>query len=338
MKTGSDKPTILIADDDETIRSLLSEIVGDQGYIFDVACDGSEALEFIRRKNYDIVITDLQMPGASGIDVLRGAKERCQTTEVVILTGFTSEEAAINAVRLGAFDYLKKPLMDIDRIPRTILEIRKKQKKLIEKERTVQHLKKKTQNLSALKSELEEIAITDPLTGLYNRRYFTDHLREHFQKAKMFGAYFSLLMVDLDDFKRVNDTYGHPIGDLILTEAAVLLKTSVRTGDIVSRFGGDEFVILLKNTDREIAAQIAERIRQRFESHVVIARTDAIRFTASIGVCSFPETEADDESELLEQVDRAMYRGKRRGKNAVELHPSPVDRPETDAPGPPPVL
>jgi diguanylate cyclase (GGDEF)-like protein len=143
-------------------------------------------------------------------------------------------------------------------------------------------------------------------------------------------------MVDLDDFKRVNDTYGHPAGDLVLTEAAVLLKTAVRTGDIVSRFGGDEFVVLLKNTDREIAAQIAERIRLRFESHVVIARKDAIRFTASIGVCSYPETAAEDESQLLDLVDKAMYRGKRRGKNAVEIHQSPeaTANRETDSAGP----
>lgn len=163
---------------------------------------------------------------------------------------------------------------------------------------------------------VETLAITDSLTGLYVRRYFSERLYEEAQRSKRYKFSFSLLMIDIDDFKRCNDTYGHLVGDVILRDIAHIMKTNVREIDIVSRYGGEEFVILLPETGAEGAKLTAERLRKKTEENVFKAYDEKLKITISTGISVYPEDTAGA-SELIEKADMALYAAKRSGKNIV---------------------
>nr|WP_242462922.1 bifunctional diguanylate cyclase/phosphodiesterase [Persephonella atlantica] len=178
--------------------------------------------------------------------------------------------------------------------------------------------------LSKAISELEYYAGHDPLTDLYNRRTFEDFLRYEVSRAKRKNHRFSLIMIDLDNFKYINDTYGHQIGDTVLKSVADILEKSVREGDLVARIGGDEFVVLLSETNLEFAVKVAERLRKNLESNrICTLNGDIISVHASFGVVEYP-THGRDKEELMMIVDNALYRAKDLGKNIVYV-PSPEE-------------
>lgn len=167
-----------------------------------------------------------------------------------------------------------------------------------------------------LYEKVEELAITDGLTGVYVRRYFLERFNEELKRSQRYDFNFAFLMIDIDNFKKRNDTYGHLVGDVILKEIARILKESVREIDLVSRYGGEEFSILLPETDRTGAKLVAERIRERISANVFKAYDEKLNLTVSIGVSVYPE-DTDDWKELIEHADAALYVAKRSGKNVV---------------------
>jgi diguanylate cyclase (GGDEF)-like protein len=163
---------------------------------------------------------------------------------------------------------------------------------------------------------VEELAITDSLTGLYTRRYFFERLDEELQRSKRHGFRFSFLMIDIDDFKRCNDTYGHLVGDVVLKDVSHITKESTREIDLTARYGGEEFSVILPETDRAGAVLVAERIRKKIDENIFKAYDEKLKMTVSIGLAVYPD-DSQEVSDLIEAADKALYAAKSSGKNIV---------------------
>lgn len=166
---------------------------------------------------------------------------------------------------------------------------------------------------------VERMAITDSLTGLYVRRYFNDRLDEELGRSARQGLKFSFLMLDIDDFKKINDTYGHLVGDVVLKDIGGIIKENIREIDLACRYGGEEFAAMLPETSKEGAFVVAERIRKRVEGHIFRAYDERLKLTVSLGVASYPD-DSSNQSGLIDAADNALYKGKRSGKNVVCKH------------------
>lgn len=187
-----------------------------------------------------------------------------------------------------------------------------------EKERLIDELQSAYEQLCVYNARVEEMAITDPLTGLYNYRFFTYRLNQEVEKAQRYGRHFSLVILDIDNFKEFNDTYGHPAGDIALKEAAGVFGEKIRDQDVLARYGGEEFLVLLPDTGTEEAFLVAERIRMSIKNHTFKAKEDlpALSITVSGGVASFP-IHADTADDLLRQADDILYKAKNKGRNII---------------------
>lgn len=166
---------------------------------------------------------------------------------------------------------------------------------------------------------VEKMAITDSLTGLYVRRYFTERLDEELGRSARHNLRFSFLMLDIDDFKKINDTYGHLVGDVVLKDIGRIIRENIREIDLACRYGGEEFAVILPETSKDGAFVVADRIRKRSEEHIFKAYDERLKLTVSIGVSSYPDDSAN-QAGLIEAADRALYKGKRSGKNVVCKH------------------
>ncbi len=293
---------LLIVDDEEIMREFLREVLTDEGYVIDLASSGREAVDKMRGHTYDIVITDVVMPGLDGLGVVSAAKELPYEVAVIVMTGYASMETAVESMKLGATDYITKPF-NIDQIRiivKNALEARALKRRAAEGE------------------FYKELSRKDGLTELYNHRFFHQLLDTEVSRAERYNRVVSLLMIDIDDFKSYNDSHGHPSGDLVLRRLARLLKRSSRNCDFVARYGGEEFAVIAPEVSAESARRMAERIRSLidesdFEGEETMSGG---RLTISIGLATYP-IQADSKSALLENADRALYRAKGNGKNQV---------------------
>jgi len=440
------KSTILVVDDELFFRRLYTELLSEEGYEVEAAASGDKALERLRQGGVDIVLTDMVMPGLSGMEVLRRARSMNNPPEVILVTGHATLETAIQALKNGARDYLIKPFNpeELRHLIRTCLE----QRRLLDENILLKSqisLFRKGQNLASLLeldlllpeavkaliqevgegrgfaflseggtinglygleglNEIEAMALvrailpllestvgmrrveaaelpldpswpgnvqslflfplhgqkiekgsvvvlnpatgamisplpqenllflseqtalgfdnacryqgarqmmyTDDLTELYNYRYMQMMLDQEIRRSERYSLCFSLVFIDLDHFKEINDTHGHLAGSATLKEVAVLLKQSVRDVDVLFRYGGDEFTAMLVETDYEGAKQVAERMRKTIEEHCFLAGGDlSCRLTATIGYATFPSN-AGDKKSIIDLADRAMYQGK----------------------------
>jgi diguanylate cyclase (GGDEF)-like protein len=178
-------------------------------------------------------------------------------------------------------------------------------------------VKERTLELMEANRKLNELAITDGLTGLFNHRYFLRELQMEFRKALRYGRSLALLLLDIDHFKEVNDRYGHPCGDLVLKNVAGLLKGCLRSTDVAARCGGDELAILLPETNKSKASEVAEKLRRQLEKSRLAWNGDSFSITCSIGVAAVPERGIDNWYSLLDNADKSLYRAKREGRNHV---------------------
>jgi two-component system cell cycle response regulator len=305
---------VLLVDDDELVLAHLTQLVRAAGFEVHTAGDGSSALAFLQQHFTPIVITDVNMPAMDGLALCRAIRQQTWPgyVYILLLTVHDGESDILAGLDAGADDYLGK---------------RTSAAQLVARLHTAQRILGLEQ---ALKSEVEDKrrqSLTDPLTGAHNRRYFDQHLQRDFKGAQRGGAPLSLLMLDIDHFKRINDRFGHPAGDAVLQEIVRRIAMCLpRETDWCARVGGEEFVIVLGNTPLAGAAQVAERIRETIGGVPVPTPAGAIGVTASMGVVQF-QSGASHEfvsvESLMHELDSNMYLSKLNGRNRVTL-PAPA--------------
>jgi len=295
---------ILIIDDETEILELLSEVLQEEGYKVVKAVDGMEGLEVFQSETPDLVVTDIKMPRKDGLEVLKGIKGSGSDVDVIILTGHSDEATAIECLRSGAYDYLLKPVEDVEvfltavnrAIHKRNLEIKNKQ--LIE--------------------QLENMAIRDSLTGLYNFRQLHAFLDDELIRSERYGHAFCLLIIDIDHFKAINDTHGHLFGDHVLKKLGEIMSKVSRSTDQVFRYGGEEFVIIMPETGYDEAVVAVDRLMDAVRSHTFVCDEQRAKITVSIGGTSFP-FQSIDKVELIKLADQALYKAKEMGRNRFIL-------------------
>ena len=307
---------ILIADDEIAIRELVGEILEGEGHEVTLAEDGEDALEKFKRTWHEIVFSDFRMPKMNGIELLGAIKEINENTQFVIMTSHASINNSIDALKLGAFDYILKPFDDLDvvvdaadRAIANLSGIRRQQD-------LVNTLARKNQDLESLNKEFRELAIRDGLTGLFNYRYAQERLEEEFDRATRFERELSVLFIDLDHFKFFNDAHGHQAGDEVLQILSGLMTKSVRDSDTLARWGGEEFIVIALETAEEEACMLAERIRKSVTEHAFqnAEQQPLGMISLSIGVAS-RSNGTESYEKLLRLADDAVYSAKDAGRN-----------------------
>jgi two-component system cell cycle response regulator len=293
--------TILIADDSLVIRAIVRAGLEEEGYEVVEAGDGTVAVELCRKLRPDVVLLDIEMPGLDGYQVLGQIKAdpELRNTPVVFLTSRTGTDDIVAGLRGGAHDYLKKPFEPAELIARVGSAV---------------HVKQLQDQLWERNAELDRMSRTDGLTGLFNRWHLEDELTRQRQTASRHHDELAVILFDIDHFKRVNDTYGHPAGDLVLCEFAHRLTDSLRAGDVVGRWGGEEFLVLLPRTGLAGALEVADRIRLATAANSINAAGQEIWVTVS-GGCAVGGAEAPDE--LIQLADTRLYQAKTGGRNQI---------------------
>lgn len=309
---------ILVVDDEQSVRDILQQVLESEGYQVTLAKTGEQAIQLYKQSPFPLVMSDIRMPGMSGIDLLKKISSINSDTQVIIITSHASIETALEALRLGVYDYLLKPFEDIDLIPPVVNRALEKIHMAEENRSLVARLKASNEELQKVNAVLKDLAIRDGLTNLFNHRYFQEALSKEVSRYERYGTPFSLLFLDVDNFKNFNDTNGHVQGDKLLRRAASLMMNNIRLVDCAARYGGEEFVVILPETERQHAIDTANKIRLAIYNHHFEGRESQPggHVSVSIGVAVFPEDGAQA-ADLLKSADDALYQAKNAGKNQV---------------------
>jgi len=296
---------ILIIDDSSTIRHGI-HLVLKQARLFDnyfEVASAMEGLEILEEYPVEVVICDIVMPGMDGFEFLREMKSQDDYRDipVVLLTGQESVEKKIKGLDMGASDYLLKPFDPGELIARVKVQLK---------------VKRLQDELKVAKQRYKELSLTDYLTQIFNRRHFMELFDLEFSRSMRYGHPLSLVIFDLDDFKHINDNFGHLQGDKVLRQLSDLVKSEIRSYDVFARYGGEEFVLMLPQTPVEGAFPVAEKIREKLEKFKFegLGRGEV---TISIGVSTYPHDDIQDSKDLISAADTALYEAKENGKNQV---------------------
>jgi two-component system, cell cycle response regulator len=298
---------ILIAEDDAASRRILEMKLSKWGYDVMATCNGDEAWQALQAPDAPrLAILDWMMPGVDGVEVCRRVRQEPTDiyTYIILLTGLQQEEDIVMGMEAGADDYITKPFKANElkvrlRAGRRIIEL---QTELIE-----------------ARESLRERATHDPLTGLWNHEEILSILGSQVNRIEREGGHISAVMVDLDYFKRVNDTYGHMAGDGVLRLAAKRMLSQKRVYDSVGRYGGEEFLVVLPGCDGAHAVEFAERVRSCMSSNSMDIPEGMIPITVSLGVATNRTGMKCDVRSLVQSADRALYQAKANGRNRVEM-------------------
>ena len=297
---------MLVVDDSPIYRKLIEHVLAGEAYSLLFAEDGREALELYREHSPSIIITDWMMPDLSGIDLCRQirADKTSSYTYIILMTGNTERANVVKGLQAGADDYLTKPFDHAEMLARIGVG-----RRIVELHA----------ELAATNRSLELAAQTDSLTQLLNRRAIEEWATKYLKGAYRHGYYFWVAVCDIDSFKKINDTFGHEAGDIVLRSFADLLRASVRSSDMCGRLGGDEFVIVITHVSPEHIELTFERLREKFASLAFPFGGQSFKVTASFGVVGFKGKDAHEFKTLLRNADRMLYEAKRHGRNRVRL-------------------
>jgi diguanylate cyclase (GGDEF)-like protein len=317
------KKKILYVEDNIDNRLLVKRILEAEGYELIEAADGIEGINKAQSERPDLILMDLNLPEMDGIEVTTRIKsiEGLENTLIVALTARAMKGDREMSLIAGCDGYIAKPI-DVDALPKQIEEFLQGKRETLKPEEQMTYLKQYSSKLAKRLEEKIRISHIDELTKLANRRGFNSRLEEEYSRIKRFNYYLSCIMIDIDHFKKINDTYGHSIGDKILVELAHVINKHKRRYDLLARYGGEEFVMLLPQTAIEDALIVAERMRRNVESHVFLAGSHNIKITISLGVSSYSSYEPLTKEELVQKADMALYEAKAKGRNRVwpEIH------------------
>lgn len=291
---------IILVEDDQHISNLLNRQLQRAGYTTKHASTIHEARELFRNHPWDIAILDRGLPDGDGLDLCRELRGFSPHGYILMVTGNDSDEAKLQGFEQGADDYVTKPFQLDELLARIRAGVR------------IVALQKALMDTN---ERLEELSLTDSLTRVANRRAFDERLEYAFQHALRYERPLSLVMVDIDHFKQINDTHGHDAGDRVLRTIADALGHSSRHSDFVARIGGEEFAVLLPETALFESMQFGEKLR----CNIAIAPIATGAVTISIGVANMPHSRVASSNELFRAADQALYRAKANGRNRVEM-------------------
>lgn len=295
---------VLIVEDTEEEAKKLKMILESAGHSAICAKDGNDALATLNEAIPDMILLDMLLPDFSGLDLLgmlRG-REELKNTPVIIISAVSDLDIKVRGIENGADDYLVKPVNSLELIARV---------------KTNLHKYEMQKKLRKEADDMFRLSVTDPLTGLYNRNYLKTVLERELEAAGRYNYTFSLMILDIDHFKSVNDTFGHPAGDSVLMELSGIMKRCLRVSDVATRYGGEEFLMVLDHTGLTGARAAAEKLREMVESHT-FSNMDGRKVTVSIGVSEYCPCDRIDE--IIKRADLALYCAKEEGRNRVRLN------------------
>lgn len=292
---------VLIADRSEGLRRSLRMPLEAEGFVVSEARDAREALERLHARPHDIAIVDVELPGG-GLALLDAIKTEpdLASTPVVLMSDDLGDGVVLEGLDRGASDYLRKPVEPIEAVVRAKAALR------------IAHL---TRRLREGDKRLTELAATDDLTGLLTRRFLESHLRGLVAAATRHGKPLSAVMIDIDHFKDVNDKHGHAVGDFVLRTVVERMESRLRTEDLLGRWGGEEFMLVVPDVDLEGALAAAEGVREAIEKTEISVDGEHIPVTISAGVATWAR--GDSQEALLDRADAALYDAKAAGRNQV---------------------
>ncbi|RKY75718.1 diguanylate cyclase response regulator [candidate division KSB1 bacterium] len=303
---------ILVVDDIAINLELQKAYLTAAGYKVIEAKSGQEALQKVRDEKPDLILLDVMMPKMSGYEVCKILKNDPETQfiPIIMVTALTSVEDKIRGIEAGADDFISRPFNKTELMARV--------KSLLRIKFLQDQLHQRMQELSEARERLQQLAITDGLTGLFNYRYFREQLEHEINRAERHNLNVSLVMMDIDFFKYYNDRNGHLAGDEVLKHIANILCSNVRKIDIAARYGGEEFALILPETDKNSAVIVAEKIRKLIEDDPIPheERQPNGKLTISMGVSNFPDDSRTAKG-LIEIADRRLYNAKQAGRNVV---------------------
>jgi diguanylate cyclase (GGDEF)-like protein len=307
---------ILIVEDEPNIGDLERRRLEKAGFGVSIVSTGREAIERLRGDDLpDLLLIDVGLPDMSGIEVLREANRLGVRVPSVIVTGAGDEKIAVSAMKLGALDYVVKDAESIKRLPETCSEVLGKFRMGEEHARLVEELKRVNSELVEANERLGEISKVDELTGVLNRRTFFEQLSKECSTAERYEFPLSLCLLDIDRFKEINDTHGHPVGDIVLGQFATMLKERLRGTDFIGRVGGEEFAVAFPCTPLDRALRVCDELRRLVAEAGFGDEGNPVKVTTSAGVAALAP--GLDSVGLISIADKGLYRAKNEGRNRV---------------------
>ena len=294
-------PLVLIVDDVANNLQVLGTILSKQEYKVAAANNGEQAIKIAKKTLPDLILLDIMMPGIDGLEICARLKKDPGTKDipVIFLTAKIEPEDIVKGFETGAVDYVTKPFNSTELLART---------------KTHLELKINRDLLKIKNEQLNVLAITDSMTGLYNHRYIIDSLSERIAEAKRYKQSLSVAMLDIDYFKKVNDKYGHLFGDFVLVRISTIIEESIRETDIAGRYGGEEYLIIFTNTDKKSALNTLERIRKSVEEEQWVKEDLVVTVSGGLS-----ELKDEDYSKLIKKADKLLYKAKENGRNRNEI-------------------
>jgi two-component system cell cycle response regulator len=295
---------IMAVDDDADSLRIVQHALEHEGYKVITCLSGGEALKKLEGITPDLVLLDVNMPQISGLDTLKKLRFRKEYVAVIFISGNSGVHDVVTGLDLGADDYIRKPFNIYEVLARVRSQLR---------------MKDIQDALKEANKKLKDLVDIDDLTGLYNMRSLYQRLDHEISRARRTGQLVGVVMMDMDNFKTVNDSHDHLFGSFVLSEVGKIIKQTIRTTDFAARYGGDEFLVVLVDSTEEGAKVFAERLRESILKYVFESGTDRIKLTSSLGLgLAHPKAKIDARA-LVRAADHSLYAAKESGKNCVKV-------------------